>query len=604
MRLIQLLSTRQLLLLGLTATTTLSLATPTAQAQDALGDGQALDSNLGVGTGGRNSATGQRDYRLQNLLITGDVAGGRQFRGAVGYAASRDFRAPTGSDDLFRFQADSAFSSLATLSNNYGIRGNQPYGLGQQFGLLEYRQESVGATFDTVLENQQQRDDQYADYLETQFKLDTLTISQATESGLLRGASMPDTLAVLRKPDGVPVRLTASALRGVQAVESGRDFNAVGLSLYDQARVMDDQIMGDGSPLQIGQPHQTSFNDFRIDDGRITNDAIQGDDQPLVSAEYDSILVNVADRFANAESEQTDERIGRPLGQRLDEEMTALKDWMNKQATASQTTLGSTEEDDYLSDVPGAGDLEQPTGGTTLRPFDPDSLRPDLGNRDDDDENANETDEDRDSRQLGGSVQEILADGTTIEMLRHGHEITTFAPDGSDRFAEVMQSAEAQLRSEEYFKAEREFVRALRFKRDHPLAMAGLANTQLGAQVYASAALSLRNLMVKNPEMIDVRYAPGLLPEEVRLRRDAEVLTQRISEGRRSAGSALLVAYIGHQLDDHQLTDDGLRLMAKMDSRDPLVPILRGVWLDENVNLDDPVIDRSMDDATIPEPDK
>ncbi|MEM1424462.1 MAG: hypothetical protein AAGH64_10725 [Planctomycetota bacterium] len=87
-----------------------------AHAQNALGDGTALDSNLRVGSGGRNPVTQdfRRELAYRNAIVTGNVAGGRAFRGDVGYSAAYDFRGETGSDDLFEFQRDAFFSGLAT----------------------------------------------------------------------------------------------------------------------------------------------------------------------------------------------------------------------------------------------------------------------------------------------------------------------------------------------------------------------------------------------------------------------------------------------------------------------------------------------------------
>src|SRR4051812_9661530 len=86
-------------------------ATKSVHAQNALGSGDALDRNLGVGSSGRNPSAAVQNYRDRNLLITGDVVGGRGFRGSVGYTAESDFRGRLGSNDTFQFRADSAISS-------------------------------------------------------------------------------------------------------------------------------------------------------------------------------------------------------------------------------------------------------------------------------------------------------------------------------------------------------------------------------------------------------------------------------------------------------------------------------------------------------------
>jgi hypothetical protein len=77
----------------------LSIA-PVAAAQDALGAGDALgsgnvlDANPQQGSGGSNPLS--RDWNAEiayrNAIVTGNVGGGREFRGNVGYSGIGDFR--------------------------------------------------------------------------------------------------------------------------------------------------------------------------------------------------------------------------------------------------------------------------------------------------------------------------------------------------------------------------------------------------------------------------------------------------------------------------------------------------------------------------------
>src|SRR5262245_45967120 len=83
---------------------TFLFAASAAHAQDALGSGDALDRNSQVGSGGRNAQRPSNPYASRNAIITGEVIGGREFRGRVGYTAPGDFRGNLGSNDLYRFQ--------------------------------------------------------------------------------------------------------------------------------------------------------------------------------------------------------------------------------------------------------------------------------------------------------------------------------------------------------------------------------------------------------------------------------------------------------------------------------------------------------------------
>lgn len=110
--------------LALACAVGLATAVP-ALAQNALGDGRALDRNSRLGSGGVNgiTRTGSAELRFRNAIVTGNAPGGMSFRGDVGYTAPMDFRGELGSDDLFTFTRDSYFSGLAASPVGQRYRG-------------------------------------------------------------------------------------------------------------------------------------------------------------------------------------------------------------------------------------------------------------------------------------------------------------------------------------------------------------------------------------------------------------------------------------------------------------------------------------------------
>ncbi|MCP4068001.1 MAG: hypothetical protein GY741_06940, partial [Phycisphaeraceae bacterium] len=98
--------------------------------RDALGSGDALDSNLEVGSGGRNgyspraAAFSYQAIQARNLVVTNNVAGGRGFRsdpaflGGVGYGAPRDVRGAVGGDATGGFERASSLGSLDGLMSD------------------------------------------------------------------------------------------------------------------------------------------------------------------------------------------------------------------------------------------------------------------------------------------------------------------------------------------------------------------------------------------------------------------------------------------------------------------------------------------------------
>ena len=164
------------------------LLAPSAPAQDALGSGDALDNNLRVGSGGFNAPRRVPDFRARNMLVTGNVPGGRGFRGTVGYTAPGDFRGLTGSDTLFRFRADSAFSSPNFI--RYGQTA-QRLRFGQDLGDLTFRREAAPTARQVALRQQELR----GDNVSRRIRMDLL--NQASSSAeLIDSAARPRLIGV------------------------------------------------------------------------------------------------------------------------------------------------------------------------------------------------------------------------------------------------------------------------------------------------------------------------------------------------------------------------------------------------------------------------
>jgi hypothetical protein len=109
----------------------------------------------------------------------------------------------------------------------------------------------------------------------------------------------------------------------------------------------------------------------------------------------------------------------------------------------------------------------------------------------------------------------------------------------------------------------------------------GRANAQIGAGLYRSAAVTLAGLFRKHEAMIDVGYDADLLPSRTRLRLAAQTIEGIVAkdpEG--SSGMGIVVAYIGRQLGDRRMIQEGLD---SIDDRrlSSLTPTLRKIWLAE-----------------------
>jgi hypothetical protein len=523
-----------------------------AHAQDAIGDGRALDRNLDPRTGGVNSPAVVERFDERNLLITNNVFGGRGFRGSVGYTAADDFRGSLGSDDLYDFRAGSGWSAvnLITFGTTYDrLR------FGQDLAVVEFRRAGQGTTpagFAQGLYTPR-------DLVEARLRLDQM--SQAATSGAIEETrAVPTIVGGYVDREGRQMLVQSSSLSGIGALPFDQATQAIGLTPFDQARIIEDAAQAREGARSIGQPFRTSYTDLVLGErigGAVVNDggAIvdrvdpraeaagrAGEDPAADGTGFERIRTHVAGAMAQREG----------FGRALDQEFLASVDRELEELRARLAAGGETPAKppafpgappDAGAAMPGqpAGDdaaAAPPVGATTPRSFE------DFG-----------------------------------MVLRHGERIDRLAIPEAGRFDELMGEGERFLREGEYFSAERRFVRALRFRPGHPMATVGLAHAQLGAGLHLSAAITLRNLFTYQPEMIDARYDEGLMPNRPRMLGALEAIGARIAENRDLRYYGLLYAYLGHLLGDRAAVVRGLDAITRGDPQDSLSALLRTIWL-------------------------
>jgi hypothetical protein len=80
--------------------------------------------------------------------------------------------------------------------------------------------------------------------------------------------------------------------------------------------------------------------------------------------------------------------------------------------------------------------------------------------------------------------------------------------------------------------------------------------------------------------MIDARYEEGLVPNRPRLDRAVEVLEKRLPSETDRASNAFLLAYLGRLSGERAVIERGLDALEQSDPNDPLLPLLRAIWLE------------------------
>jgi hypothetical protein len=515
----------------------------------AMGGGNLLDSNTQVGSGRSNSVTTPVDYQARNLLVTGNVAGGRGFRGSVGYTADTDFRGSVGSDDTFRFEADSAYSNVVFNSSSIA---RDRFLVAQGLGAFEYRRESTPIGVD------QQR--MAMDQPDSRLRLDRANTAMAL--GRLNYEVGEDrTVATGTGSGGEPIRYIVSPLRGLQTERLTDPLVRSGLTLYEQARARQEIAMGIAKPEDFNpraRAVERGMLDTQIkptDSGEVARVQNQ-----FFSQGYLDILKSVDTAAARTTGDEsaTLDRVKRDL------------DTMTKPRVPGQIDLDKIDAE---------REGEAPTGQPSDEKPPSDTVQPGQGTGRSDpllQPTDREADREIEREKVRGKLMTVEE---MAEVLRHGRKVTSLSREDQRRVDELTRLGEASLKAGDYFAAERRFLQAQDYRTGDPFIEVGMAHAQLGGGLYLSASLTLRNLLKAHPELIDTRYDTALLPTEARLASAISLIRDRINRGEDQANYGFLLAYIGHQTGDKALVEEGLAKVEGNESLDTYGKLLRGVWL-------------------------
>ncbi|MDZ4830285.1 MAG: hypothetical protein SGJ09_08835 [Phycisphaerae bacterium] len=508
--------------------------------------GNALDANLQVGSRGLNAATPQIDFNARNLIVTNNVAGGRGFRGSVGYRAASDFRGAASGDSTFGFRAGSAFSSPDFIRSG---RFDDRFAVAQGIGVFEYRRESTPAM-----------NDPRAEALRGRIRLDQAG-SNLAYARQIENAVEASTFATGVDNERRPVEFTVSAVQGMRTRRVDDAIEHSGLSAFEKARARRDVSEGRLKADDASTRFRSALMEpsgRRVDgqiepvvhDSKISAEKLNTGSEIGTKSAYDDIVRNIVERYGD----RTDVRI--------DADPRAIEKARKELKKVRSALGGRSLEPDASSSDP----LTKPTVGE--KPVAAPSDTPEPATID----NTPEARLQREREQR----QQIVSEAARA--LKHGTQVTDLAPGDRARVDELTREGQKCLVGGEFFKAERFFNQALMISAENPLLLAGLAHAQLGAGLYLSSALSLRTLFSDHPEMIDVRYDPKLLPNETRLRLAVETVRSRIG-GKDSDGYALTLAYIGHQLADRAIVEEGLKSLVGSMEDDLLRDLLAQLWL-------------------------
>lgn len=537
----------------------LALAVPPANAQDALGTGNALDRNPNTASGGRNRANRSvfAEVELRNALVTGNVGGGARFRGGLGYTAPRDFRGDTGSGDLFDFVSDSFYSGLATqnLRNIGGVRNafsrptlgqigassgsfilERPTTTGGDIAGIDPQNPNPGGVSD------EQGGGSSAARIDPFNRLNGTL--RSTSGYFIRGSESPEILSLRQpqSPNELPQALVASPLQGVKPI------SVVNASLgYDQITL--EPLGSISDTIGAAGDEEVARREGQVDPHRMIVSRLSERIDSIRTLELESELDGRID------DEATDEP--RPLG---------MQTPFNPDDPARMPT--TTELLESLRQ----GFTDNATEFTTMPK---DARVP--GTRQTDEEEQDPDSPFLTKRIIDNAVKALGGDAIVIDKLVNENR----AP---STFKDHMLSGQDALNKGRWFDAEERFTAALQARPDAPLASAGRVNAQVGAGMYRSAALNLRALYRTYPEMLNVRFDAALLPGAERLDAIRDQLRERSRKDTAFARDAgLILAYLGYQFESQADVAEGFGIINRVNEAlsvdgDPLDIALERVW--------------------------
>lgn len=568
-------------------------------AQNALGDGRALDANLQQGYGrfnpaGRN-ANMANEIRFRNAIVTGNAPNGLSFRGDAGYLAADDFSAETGENTLYDFQRDSLYSGLATrnIRNIDALRAQMSLATGGaptfDTGGLFINRAGFGSTSGDLSERVPQISiDPFNTRIGSMRSTATFLGGQSLEpqffgstqdqngqafaigASPLRGVIAqqlfmnPDALAPLPQLPGNVVAPTGASPAnreqntGDGLTPGGLVFNPRDLPAIDGAS---NATTEEPAPPRPGQIVQTPMSN-RIA-GEVPRDSLgtnEISDRITPRSPYESIISEFITPIQAPSDDAEDADTDDAPAESREQVAADTRSFLDRVEDLRREILGLPPRDDEV-EAEGAEALEVIDART------------------------GEVVEATES--LGGveSVRERAAktfgEATTPTL-------KSLASSGADTsvFGRYLREGEGYLKAQRWFDAEESFTRAINRQSGDPIASAGRISAQLGAGMYLSASVNLRALFSAHPEMAAVRFRPDLFLSGNRLQQVQLYLRdESVKERPFARDAAILLAYIGYQTGDLREVRNAFNAydrnaMSLSVEPDPLVEMLKGAWID------------------------
>lgn len=583
-------------------TLTLLLA-PTTFAQYQVNNRNVLDRNLQRGSGGINPVQQNQNYgRAAEAIVTGRSAGLSAFRGLIDYSPAGEFSGELSTDDLFNIERRSLPQGPLSSSPSYS--------------LSSIVKRSTSVTSGDVA-NPYNISDSLTVYRPSTYNTGNIALGQTNYRA---SQTLDDTryVGLAQGAQGRLLELNASPLTGVtyqdyekrlSEIETQRQTPAYSPQVYTPTALRNPLFnpLSPTNPTDPTTPKPAKPGTTPEDPANQNNLEQPGILKPDTNSEQlRQVMLNPGVLLAQQiETQQQPQAVGRL-------NLANMQNQLLQPAMTRQVEPGQDPYIDLLNNIrekQGLPPIKQPESKKTdpdkpTEPAIPDSpLSPD-----------NLTDPNKPTTPNGitkkpeiDPVTGLPKPATFDELMKRLQydvdPLTSLSGRGNTAFNQAMRNAERSISDGKYFDAERYYRNAMMLRPTAPMAMIGRLHAQIGAGMYHSAAYTLRTVYARHPELIAAKYTQPLLPSEQRLIKVREVLLDK-NDRDDQLDAPLLLAYLAYQSGNKQIITEQLEILAKRSPKDPILPLIRGIWLKKTTTQPEDKTNPSKTDKPEPSTDK
>lgn len=512
-------------------------------------NGEVLDANPQIGSGGSNRPVPGFVPVSGNDIITGNVTGLKYFHGSVPYRSPYEFRGSLGSASLNDYARQSAIGG--TFQGTYTGQTQTYYlpsrTVSSQAGQLTPAPLAGGSTsgFDSALVGA-------AAVNPTSSLRSQAAVSAALVAAPL-GADVPpprlfETLSTTT-PLGLTLTNEASPLFGLQRLQS---VPPQGIDRTGATPPGLDNPQSPNAPQDVGSQSRLDVQPRGVDGGAPRDGGALAANRggSAVDARIDARVTGPA---VPAAPEIAAPQQGTPT--RVNDTYAALLNNLR------QRNGGQIER-------AGGGAVEIDPGTGRLRPMgEVQTTDPTLPNW-------------RPRSVVEAQERALKDDLRVLQAGRDMQPLKSFAGKEGSRTNALLAQAEKELNAGEYIDAAKTYQRVISLEPENALAVVGRAHAQLAAGMYESAAYDLKFLWDRKPALMAVRYDLNSFIPEKRLKfliEDLEGLAAKSTPN----NAAFLLAYVYYQTGQKDELQQTLNAWSKRQDKAEWPALMKKAWIEQ-----------------------